>query len=91
MRMIDVRAGEFLPSLDFHGKTGRIEGGRWGWPGFVLAVASGAAHAHDSGFLFFLTGVCQTFFCDYERYPGSSSRAVPYGWGGYCADPAECG
>lgn len=30
MRMIHVRAGEFLPSLDFHGKTGRIGGGRWG-------------------------------------------------------------
>lgn len=53
MRMIDVRAGEFLPSLDFRGKTGRIEGGRWGWAGFVLAVASGAAHAHHSGSLFF--------------------------------------
>jgi hypothetical protein len=66
-----------------------VRGGDEG--GLVLAVASGAAHAHDSGFLFFLTGVCQTFFCDYERYPGSSSRAVPYWWGGYCADPAECG
>jgi hypothetical protein len=26
MRMIDVRAGEFLPSLDFHGKTRRVDG-----------------------------------------------------------------
>jgi hypothetical protein len=38
MRMIDVRAGEFLPSLDFHGKTGRIEGGRWGGRGLCLLL-----------------------------------------------------